>query len=36
MKNYINSVLFMIVHHKQLFLATVLLLGLLGDSPPGW
>lgn len=35
MKNYTNLISFMITHHKQLFLATALLLGLIGDAPPG-
>jgi hypothetical protein len=35
MKNYINFVLFVMSHHKQLFLATALVLGCLGDAPPG-
>ena len=35
MKNYINFISFVISHHKQLFLATALVLGLIGDAPPG-
>lgn len=35
MKNYINFAMFVVSYHKQLFLATVLVLGLVGDAPPG-
>gem|GEM_PF-2241969 len=35
MKNYISFVGFMMVHHKQLFLATALFLTLAGATPPG-
>jgi len=35
MKNHINVITFIVKYHKQLFLATVLLLGLVGEAPPG-
>lgn len=35
MKNYINLVTFVTSHYKQLFVITVLMLGLIGDAPPG-
>lgn len=35
MKNYINFISFVMSHHKQLLLATALLLNLVGATPPG-
>lgn len=36
MKNHINLMTFVTSHYKLLLTATVLLLGLIGDAPPGW
>lgn len=35
MKNRINTIVFMVYQYKQLLIATAILLGLIGDSPPG-
>jgi hypothetical protein len=35
MKNYNNVVMFLLSHANKLFTITALLIGLLGDAPPG-
>lgn len=35
MKNYLNLALLAISRYKHLLIATALLLGLIGDAPPG-